>query len=745
MRKTMRVWIGVLACAGTALAVAPGPLDGLDIPSDFASGEELAVQTNFTGFGDQQISLGGFTPGSEANGLYLAKDATNLYVGVTGNLEENGHAFIIYIDVDDNFGLFGQSELRAEGVDAPPAAVQNASREVVVDTNGTPDVTTDDTWMYGTNGTLLPCAPDFAIAVDVFGGTMSVNEYQLFDPVIFPGGIGTTDPTPDNLGDPDQLLYAVRNFIGQTAVNDGNEVLENLQAGNPYSVGGFNNTNTSGVTSVDAAGADLSTSGLEIAIPLERFLGADNFDLFVTIQDGGGSTGVFVPQMLPPTIDAMACTSGMAFALRQDLTNAVTCRAFSVSGLPTYTGVAEGDIDPAEYGLAAPQESQSCPTPYGDQDFDPFLGQISGGSELDALYAANDADNLYLGITGNVELNGNQLIVFIDTDPDDADLGTNGREPDGIGGFLGINTPGAGGAIGGMQGDALPEDISSNAVNFNFAFQFNGNSELDFFVDAYDFETKSFSFVGQTVVNSTGLELVNGANPDGINVFYNNSNEDGVLGNCFDAGSCLFVTTNGSNDPLQFNTPAAVEALARSATAGLEIVLPWAALNVDTNNLPNRIHVWTVVTGNGDFASNQALPPMRPRSFNATDAQGNPIRHMVGNIGNGPNDYSDGRGGPDRQADSFAAEYTLSAGLPDCVAADVNCSGTVDVGDIGVISNPLNFQQSPPACDRADVNNSGGADVGDIGVIASPLNFQTGNGDPCNCVTATPGVAGCGM
>jgi hypothetical protein len=118
---------------------------------------------------------------------------------------------------------------------------------------------------------------------------------------------------------------------------------------------------------------------------------------------------------------------------------------------------------------------------------------------------------------------------------------------------------------------------------------------------------------------------------------------------------------------------------------------------------------------------------------------------MVGNIGNGPNDYSDGRGGPDRQADSFAAEYTLSAGLPDCADADVNCSGTIDVGDIGVISNPLNFQQSPPACDRADVNNSGGADVGDIGVIASPLNFQTGNGDPCNCVTATPGVAGCGM
>jgi hypothetical protein len=83
-------------------------------------------------------------------------------------------------------------------------------------------------------------------------------------------------------------------------------------------------------------------------------------------------------------------------------------------------------------------------------------------------------------------------------------------------------------------------------------------------------------------------------------------------------------------------------------------------------------------------------------------------------------------------------------GFP-CAAADVNCSGTIDVGDIGVIANPLNFQQSSPACDRADVNNSGIADVGDIGVIANPLNFQTGTGDPCDCVTATPGIAGCGI
>jgi hypothetical protein len=80
--------------------------------------------------------------------------------------------------------------------------------------------------------------------------------------------------------------------------------------------------------------------------------------------------------------------------------------------------------------------------------------------------------------------------------------------------------------------------------------------------------------------------------------------------------------------------------------------------------------------------------------------------------------------------------------LPDCADHDVNCSGTTDVGDIGVVANPLNFQQSPPACDRADVNGSGTADIGDIGVIANPLNFQSSTG-PCNCTTSTPGVAGC--
>ncbi|HRX85957.1 MAG TPA: hypothetical protein P5572_13140, partial [Phycisphaerae bacterium] len=325
MRRTWVVLLGFVACAATVRAAAPGPIDGLNIPSNFGGAAELAAQTNNTGFGDQIVNTGDYTPGSELDALYLAKDNDYLYVGVTGNLERNGHAFVIFIDVDDSSGLFGQSELRAEGVGGPPYSVQTASREVVINTNGTPGDTTDDTWSYGSNGTILPCAADLAIAVDVFGGTMSISEYQLFDP-IFVGPAGTTDPTPDNPNDSDESLYAVREFIGQSVINDGNDVIENLQSGNPYGPGGFNDTNTSGVTSTDALDADAATTGLEIGIPLSRFLGATNVSLFVALVDGnGGGTGAFVPQTLPATSDADACTSGMAFPLRGDLSTKLSC------------------------------------------------------------------------------------------------------------------------------------------------------------------------------------------------------------------------------------------------------------------------------------------------------------------------------------------------------------------------------------------------------------------------------------
>jgi len=60
------------------------------------------LQGNYTGFGNETDgTLDGAGPnggGSEIDGLYIAKDATNLYIFVAGNIETNGNAMDLYID-----------------------------------------------------------------------------------------------------------------------------------------------------------------------------------------------------------------------------------------------------------------------------------------------------------------------------------------------------------------------------------------------------------------------------------------------------------------------------------------------------------------------------------------------------------------------------------------------------------------------------------------------------------------------
>ena len=64
--------------------------------------QRVFLQTNYTGFGNMTSGtvdgsgLGG--GGSEINAVYMAKDATNLYIFVAGNLETNGNAMDIYLD-----------------------------------------------------------------------------------------------------------------------------------------------------------------------------------------------------------------------------------------------------------------------------------------------------------------------------------------------------------------------------------------------------------------------------------------------------------------------------------------------------------------------------------------------------------------------------------------------------------------------------------------------------------------------
>lgn len=81
------------------LAMATIAVDGT---ADAGYGAAKFTQTNYTGFGDNgdATDIGG--GGSEIDQVFVAQDATNIYIMVTGNIESNGNALELYIDVDGN-------------------------------------------------------------------------------------------------------------------------------------------------------------------------------------------------------------------------------------------------------------------------------------------------------------------------------------------------------------------------------------------------------------------------------------------------------------------------------------------------------------------------------------------------------------------------------------------------------------------------------------------------------------------
>ncbi|MCP4590860.1 MAG: hypothetical protein GY842_08945 [bacterium] len=628
----------VLIAGTTAVAAPPGALDGQNIPTDYALSTELATQTNRTGFGNQVLGTGAYSPGSEVDGLHLAIDGTYLWVGVTGNLEQNGHSYVIFIDQE--FVVTGQTELRSEGVEGPPFTVQTASREIVVSTNGTTNGA-DDTWAYGSNGTILPCEADYALAVDVFGGTMSASEYRLVDPT--GPAVGTHDPTPDNPGDPLLNLYAQRTWVAQGPVNDGNDIFEN-QTALGYEFGGFNNTNTSGVTWNDASNADAATSGLEIAIPLANvgiglLPSVDTINIFVALVDGGGSTGTIVNQTLPAITDVGTsgpCDPPAAIGLRQDLTPIASCRFVDLSTLPTFTGTAEGIIHPAEYGAVAPLESQTCPTPYGDQDWDPNASTTSGGSELNVMWADNDDQFLYLGITGNVEPGGNTLQLFIDVTSNGGPVGSHVATAMDYVPFQ---------ALKGLAGDEYPNGPlpGDAALTYEYAYGINldGGSPTTW-VDFWDLVNSNGDYRGSSQRESGDGTLSGGNNPNGMIVALNDLNEDGVEGGF---GDCGGDTSSNALD---------VALTARSATLGFEIAIPLADIGLDSVAFPHGVYLWAYITGSGPDAwgSNQSLPSMRNVTGN-----GEEVENVTMDVTN----YTDPLNGAVdcRNFEARAAKYTL--------------------------------------------------------------------------------------
>lgn len=103
-----------------------------------------------------------------------------------------------------------------------------------------------------------------------------------------------------------------------------------------------------------------------------------------------------------------------------------------LSAQPTFTPSIDGTRDA---GYATADFLQGNFTGFGNEtdgteDGD---GPNGGGSEIDALYVAKDATNLYLFVAGNLEFNGNGLDIYIDTPASGSSLIGTGT---GSGGFI---------------------------------------------------------------------------------------------------------------------------------------------------------------------------------------------------------------------------------------------------------------------------------------------------------------------
>jgi hypothetical protein len=706
--------IAILLGATTLIAAPPGPIDGQNIPSNFGASKLVATQLNVTGYGNQTVSYGGITVGSELDGLYLSKTGSELKLALAGNWNTtagNNHA-VIFIGTPNHTG---QTELKAQGVGGPPFRVQELSQLYVLNTNGTPGNTADDTCDFSSNGVTLPCEADYAIGIDTFSPNVSISLYTLETTPVGTAECGAP-------GGPTYQTFASRQFVTQSALANTTGMATNPQGVGFDSVG-MNNNNVDGVTSTDASGAGTAHTGLEMTIPFSslNLTGSETITLNVLLT-GGGSGGYISNQAFPngPNCSTPGRRPNLAALGR-------TCMSVNLATLPSWSGGSndsDGRINALHYG-GATSASQSCPTDFGDQRPDPSAIVLTNGTELNAMYVSNDNDNIYVGITGNLPAAGtaNGILLFVDTGPG------------GMGGLAPLSFA-AGGRVNGMTGSYLPLDVGSNgqidfiqepvddqAIDYDYAFEtnFGGNPIVN--VDRRNLIANSTTFYGRNRVNSNGEESYDGVTATiDFQVAYSYFNSTGVPRQ----------DANGTGTDLL--TQAQVAQLAATATHGLEFQIPLASIDLTAADLPRKMHIWAlVVNNNGTNVSNQALPSIRDPS--GTRAPADNYSTLAG----GPHDFS--ADGPaafsditNLQKSSYARAATVlltpPPPPPNCAAADVNCDGSVNGGDILSVRAPGTWNTASTG--RADVNNDGQVNGGDILAVRAPGTWNTSSG-PCTC------------
>lgn len=293
----------------------------------------------------------GLSPGSELDELFLQNDATNLYIGFTGNLEGNGNAFIIFLDT-----VPGGSPVLATGI--------GRTLGWPVPLSGTSSIPGQN----GVEGDILNAAfgPEYAIVVDRQGAFFQTAKLVDLNDFVNP---------PTDIPFATNFTIAPNTFVGN---NDNVDGVNNLSSDDPAQ---------------QAINAATATTGLQFAIDRTSIGSpADGTAIGVSVILVGG-TGYWSNQALPGLgggLDNLSATMEPVDAA----TAGHTFAAYTLSAVPaapaTYDGTA---IPTAMAGGPNPLATQNNYTGFGDQIADPTFDNTN------CTQVAFDNSNLQ-GVTG---------------------------------------------------------------------------------------------------------------------------------------------------------------------------------------------------------------------------------------------------------------------------------------------------------------------------------------------------------
>lgn len=359
----------------------------------------------------------------------------------------------------------------------------------------------------------------------------------------------------------------------------------------------------------------------------------------------------------------------------------------------------DGQNIPTDFGASKLQATQRFVTGFGDHS-NPGTS-YGGGSELDALYVTNDATYLYIGITGNLENNGNSMMVFIDKNGSATDDGANPLFTRLFGGPIG-NLPRY--LNGQNSWNGLDQLTFDAGFSPNYCLGWSGGSPIGSQLRTYYLVNWTQLAIGGDLYNhnntiagmitdgiptasgpagtlgdflSTGLLGILGAS--------DNTNIAGVEG----AGCINDPNTGFCNFPLAANDP-------NSASAGFEFAIPLSLLG---NPAPGAsVCLLALVSGTDGYMSNQILPTAQTES-------------ELRNLGGPPFDFSTLSGS------QYICYPIATTGCPQagCTCFDVNGDCKIDLTDLAAC---LSVYGQTGASLPGDCSSPfGSVDLGDLALM----------------------------